>query len=282
MDLNYYLDLLTLCNASAKQIEAFFRFAFDVMNYSSNNKEDEIKEHFFKDDNALINGKNKSGTPLNEVIFRGSGEVANWIIPVVLKSFMAAKDFDNVPFGKISDRRPQLHPNAKIITSRIPHNLWELYEKDHYNSFRDYHITQKIYSKDCEKYFHKHLPNIVLTKKAIEKFKTLGRNDKETIISDLRKLNEFIDTTWKKGDFPIVMFSDTTGVAASDETKKTKNDPDCQRERLFSIPGIGSIYCFLHIKISNTYRIHFYPNSIDRKVYIPYIGKHLKTASFRG
>ena len=281
MDLNYYLDLLTLCNANAKQIEAFFRFAFDAMNLSSNEKGDEIKEHFFKDDSALIKGKNKSGKSLHELIFRGSGEVANRIIPAVLNNFLATKDFDNIPFGKISDGQPQLHPNAKIITPRISHNLWELYTKDHYNAFRDHHITQKIYSKDCEKFLHKHLPNIVLTKKALEKFKTLGRNDKEKIISDLRKLNEFINTTWDKGDFPIDIFSNATGVAASDETKKTKNDPDCQRERLFSIPGLGSIYCFLHIKISNTYRIHFYPNPTDKKVYIPYIGKHLKTAKFR-
>ena len=281
MDLNYYLDLIALCNVSQKQRDAFFRFVFDVMTLASQNNCEEIKEHFFKDDTVLINGKNKFGIPLHDLIFQGSGEIANRIIPIVLKGFLTAYNLDGVQFGHISDDMPQLHPNAKLTTPRNARELWELYEKNHYQAFRSYHVLQKVYSNDCEKFISKILPSIELTKKAIGQFKRLAKNDKEKIISDLRILNDFVNTGWKKGTFPIDDFSAKTGVAASDESEKTKNDPKCRDQRLFHIPNIGSVYCFLHIKISNTYRIHFHPNSADNKVYIPYIGKHLKTSKYR-
>lgn len=281
MDLYYYLDLLSLCNANDKQVDLFFRFAFNVINMSENDKGEEITEYFIKDDNALINATHKNGKVLYELIFNRNGEIANRIIPEVLKAYHNDGSLDTRLYGKISDDAPDIHPNAKLIIHKPLRSIWELYTEGHYNEFREFYIIQKIYSKDCEIFLRKYLPNITLTKKAIGKFENLAHSDKKIILSDLKKLNDYVNTEWTKGDFPIAAFSIATGVAASDETEKTKNDPECNRQRLFSIPGIGSVYCYLHIKISNTYRIHFHPEKADKRIYIPYIGKHLKTAKYK-
>lgn len=280
MDLYYFLDFLSLSNASENDRDEFFRFAFDVMDLSHRDKGGEIKEHFLRDDSDLSNVKDKTGKPLVDLIFKGKGEVVNRIIPVVLNSFLAT-DRNKIHYGKISDDSAELHPNAKLIRPKATRFPWELCEIGHYNAFRELHIIQKIYTKDCEIFLSKYLPNVKLTKKAIAKFTKLPQADKEKIVSDLNKLNEFIDNKWPKGDFPITAFSVETGVDASDESVETKKDPKCQRERLFSIPNIGSVHCNLHIKISNTYRMHFHPDATNKIVYIPYIGKHLKTAKYR-
>ena len=129
MDLNYYLYLIALCNTNQKQRDAFFRFVFDVMNLASQNSWDEIKEHFFKDDNVLINGKNKSGIALYDLIFQGGGEVANRIIPIVLNGFSTANKLDGVQFGHIADGMSQLHPNAKLTTPTNQENSGKFMKK---------------------------------------------------------------------------------------------------------------------------------------------------------
>ncbi len=279
MDLNYYLDLLHLCNVNAKQFDSFFMFAFKVKEISQRFANDIIKEHFFKNDDVLIQHNHKSGKPLAQLIFGGKGELANRIIPAVWNSFHTVKNTDEIKYGQVAEGLPYLHPNAKLTTLTTG-NIWELCNTNHYNTFRKYHIEQKILSSDCEKYIQIYLPKVELTRKALAQYKIMGNDDKVSIVSDLNKLNKFITIDWMNGDFPVDCFSSVTGVAASDESDTTKRNPKLKELRKFSIPNIGSVYCFLHIKVSNTYRIHFYPDVVNKKVYIAYIGKHLKTARF--
>lgn len=279
MDLNYYLDLLHLCNVNAKQFDSFFLFAFEVKQISQRIANDTIKEHFFKNDNVLIQHHHKSGKTLAQLIFEGNGELANRIIPALWSSFQSVQNTDAIVYGEVIEGLSKLHPNARLTTINTG-NIWELCNKDHYHTFRNYHIEQKILSSDCEKYIQIYLPKIEFTRKALTQYKNMGNDDKVSIVSNLNKLNNFITNNWKNGDFPIDYFSRITGVAASDESDTTKQNPKLKELRKFSIPSIGSVYCFLHIKVSNTYRIHFYPDVVNKKVDIAYIGKHLKTAKF--
>lgn len=110
-------------------------------------------------------------------------------------------------------------------------------------------------------------------------YKILSYDDKRTLIDDLEELDGYISRKWENNTtFPIEDFSKITGVDASDESDTTKTNSKLKRQRLFSIPDLGSIYCFHHIKISNTYRVHFYADPNTKKAYIAYVGKHLRTA----
>ena len=279
MELNYHLDLLHLCNVNAKQIAPFFRFAFDVIESSQRYTNETIKENFYKNDDILLH-HHKSGKPLAQLIFEGNGELANRIIPALWNIFHSTNNSDEIKYGEVINGLPDLHPNAKLTTISTG-NIWELSNIGHYHFFRNYHIKQKILSSDCEKYIQIYLPKIELTKKALTQYKNMSIDDKLIIISDLKKLDNYITKSWKNVDFPIDRFSKETGVSASDESDTTKQNPTLKELRKFKIPNFGSVYCFLHIKISNTYRIHFYPDGVNKKVYIAYIGKHLKTARFK-
>lgn len=278
MDLSYYLDLQHLCNLNRSKFNDFFMFAYKVEEKSRLEKDASINEYFFKDEEAMQSYIHKSGDHLFQLIFSGSGEVENRIIPALWQSYKPAKDIDKVKFGYVAKESKDLHPNAKIISTNPKGDIWLLSVIDHYTAFRNHHINQSILSADCEDFLKIGLPNIILIKEALASYKSLGKDDKKTIISDLKKLDGFIENNWKNGKFPVEVFSKDTGVDASDESDKTKKDRKCKALRRFKIPGIGSQYCFLHIKISHKYRIHFYADTENKKVYIAYIGGHLPTA----
>ena len=68
MNLSYYLDLKSLCNANTKQMEFFFQLAFDILAESQNFSDSLFEESFIRDDDddvLLLN--HKSGQSLYEV-----------------------------------------------------------------------------------------------------------------------------------------------------------------------------------------------------------------------
>lgn len=281
MELNYFLDLQHLCDVNPKNFDTFFRFVFDVVRLSKSYNVKEITESFFRDDdNNFNNYTHRSKQPLFNLIFSGNDELHNRIIPNLWSCFTGCNP-DSLKFGPFAEDTRFIYPNARFCTEKNNLHPWNLSEIGHYHFFRNYHLLEKVYSSECDDFIPLYIPNCPLTKSALTSFKKLGRDDRSGVMSDLKKLNDFISNEWTNGEFPIDSFAKNTGVDASDESETTKNNPKLNRQRRFSIPGIGSIYCFLHIKVSNTYRIHFYPDSKTRKAHIAYVGPHLKTSTNR-
>lgn len=282
MNLSYYLDLKSLCNANANQMEFFFRFAFNILAESQNHSDNLFEESFIRDDKDVLLLNHKSGQSLCDIIFGTfSGEMGNRIIPNILYNFRSqnSKINNSIQYGEEGGK---IYPNAKLVTPQKTKYLWLLSELNHYYHFRSYHIYNRVLSNDCDEFIVVYLPNVSFTKDALKAYKRLSYDDKRTLIDDLKELDKYISNQWvNNGIFPIADFSKSTGVNASDESETTKADPKLKKQRLFSIPGLGSIYCFHHIKMSNTYRVHFYADSRTKKVYIAYVGKHLKTAKNR-
>lgn len=283
MNLSYYLDLKSLCNANTKQMELFFQLAFDILAESQNFSDSLFEESFIRDDDGdvlLLN--HKSGKSLYEILFYTfSGEIGNRIIPNILQNFDSQKSEinDKIPYG---EKNGKIHPNAKLVTPQKTKYLWLLSELAHYYKFRQRHIYDMVLSNNCDGFIVAYFSNIYFTKDALKAYKKLSYDDKRTLIDDLDKLNNYILNQWKNNaTFPIKDFSESTGVDASDESDTTKANSKLKDQRLFSIPDLGSIYCFHHIKVSNTYRIHFYACPETKKAYIAYIGKHLKSAKNR-
>lgn len=286
LPLRYFLDMESLCGVNANQIPPYIRFAHDTLMVSYNRDESDkavVDEDFCRiEDEAVFGYNHKSGQLLLDLIYGlPNNEVINRLFPVVQYSFKQIKAdvADHIPYGKIEDG---IHPNARLTAIKNPHEVWILSEIDHYHNFRNHQIKQMVLSKECgDEIMSVFFPNIKFICDSLKSYRKLSLSDKSLLIDDLIELNNYIITEWRAGDFQVADFSKRTGVDASDESVTTKNDPKLKKERLFSIPGIGSEYCFLHIKISNTRRIHFYPDSRSHTIYVPYIGKHLKTAKNR-
>ena len=73
------------------------------------------------------------------------------------------------------------------------------------------------------------------------------------------------------------------GMGARTESETVKSDPALKNLRLFKLPDGKEEYFFDHVGFSGKYssnRIHFFPDAPNKKCYIGYIGKHLKTDKF--
>lgn len=73
------------------------------------------------------------------------------------------------------------------------------------------------------------------------------------------------------------------GMEARTESDSVKNDNDLKNERLFKMPSGEERYFFDHIGFTGKYtggRIYFLPDVKNKKCYIGYIGRHLKTKKF--
>lgn len=284
INLSYYLNLESLSHAKTALFEPFIRFAFETLAESELQGKSPFEESFVRDtEDVLLSYNHKSGRSLMEMIYSlPPSEATNRMLPIVLKEFKPSKEAHKIKVGEIVKDQPAIHPNAFLTESRPQPCLWFLSDISHYHYFRNYHITEKLLSPDCDiSFWAVRMPKLILTSKALKEYKKLSRADKIMTLADLQKLNNYACDNWDGGPFQVVHFSMATGVDASDESDPTKNDPKLKELRRFALPDVGSKPCFLHIKISNTRRIHFYPDSSSQLIYVPYIGKHLKTVKHR-
>ena len=210
MNLSYYLDLKSLCNANKKQMELFFRLAFDILVESEKFSDSLLEESFIRDDDddvLLLN--HKSGQFLYEIFFcTFSGEIGNRIIPNILQNFGSQNRAinDKIPYG---EENGKIHPNAKLVTPQKTNYLWLLSELAHYYKFRQHHIYDRVLSNNCDGFIVAYLSNIYFTKDALKAYKKLSYDDKRTLIDDLEKLNNYILNQWANdATFPIKDFSE--------------------------------------------------------------------------
>lgn len=95
------------------------------------------------------------------------------------------------------------------------------------------------------------------------------------IVDRLKTLNNYVKD-WEKGDFDYANVNQTTNLRISPESESTIRKFGSIRK--FIVPDQGKKLFDLHIKTGDL-RFHFYPDNILKKVYIGYIGKHLRIAS---
>lgn len=67
------------------------------------------------------------------------------------------------------------------------------------------------------------------------------------------------------------------GLAAevSGESSSVNDDPKKKKERMFWLDDGRQVYCENHVKLPDGYRLHFYADSIDKRIYVAYLGPHL-------
>ena len=64
------------------------------------------------------------------------------------------------------------------------------------------------------------------------------------------------------------------GLAAevSGESDSVNNDPKKKKERMFWLDDGRQVYCENHIKLPDGYRLHFYADAVNKRVYVAYLG----------
>ena len=67
------------------------------------------------------------------------------------------------------------------------------------------------------------------------------------------------------------------GLAAqvSGESDSINNDPKKKKERLFWLDDGRQVYCENHVKLPDGYRLHFYADALNTRIYVAYLGTHL-------
>jgi hypothetical protein len=99
------------------------------------------------------------------------------------------------------------------------------------------------------------------------------------VIDSLTMLNSFSEK-WKEGK--VIKYSHenlkATGMnhQVSGESESVRNNSSLRKEREFWLPNGVKAYFENHVKLINGYRIHFYPDSETKTIFVGYIGKHLK------
>ncbi len=129
-------------------------------------------------------------------------------------------------------------------------------------------------------------PNLTLLQDQIGKVlqNWSHRND---ILDKARDSLEILDkfcSQWKNGDYPDYQHNYLRKLGlnsqVSGETTKTKSNPRYTKERLFWLPDGREVLCENHIKLPNGFRMHFYSDSEKKRIYVAYLGPHLKTSRF--
>ncbi len=94
----------------------------------------------------------------------------------------------------------------------------------------------------------------------------------------LQIMNEFV-VRWRTGEFADYRheYLQHCGLAAevSGESGSVAQDSRKRAEREFWLPTGKKVYCECHVKLPDGFRLHFYPCSVDKTIYVVYLGPHL-------
>lgn len=123
-------------------------------------------------------------------------------------------------------------------------------------------------------------PTIKFANDALKQIEDLGNSSIFKKIYEGLLYFEKYNMSWNKGGFQLSSLSKVSRFSVSDESETVKHNPHLKRYRLFNLPdNLGSKYCFYHMKINSenqNWRIHFYPDNDGHRIYIAYVGCHLK------
>lgn len=197
--------------------------------------------------------------------------IQNRLLPSILRRI---KDIDHCYYGlQDMDEECTKTANAFLGPKFSTSSERLLTNQQDYWAFRAYHSTHNVTGKNFGQCCKIALKNVVLLDDAIESVKSIGKEAAQ-VFDDLFALDQYIENNWKRGTFDVIDAQAKTNFVITNESKTTINNPKFSRTRLYNIPGVGSKYCFIHIKSGNGKRIHLYPDESTRTVYVPFIGLH--------
>ncbi|MDR2706507.1 MAG: hypothetical protein LBC02_12070 [Planctomycetaceae bacterium] len=270
---NYYLFHRSYKNATIKEIERNLQDLNDIVI-----NERRENDYFFKHEDSIWNVETSEGN-FYEVVY-SKLEDKQFVQSVLPKLFSMIKSIpDEILSFECFDGLYKSYnafyginfTNFDLDCSRC------LYNKKSYENFREknlWEITPDSFWERRELLFSK---KIIFCSDVREQIKKSGNTYLNQIVTKLKELDRYVVQYWKNGKFSYVDANRKTALNISPESEKTMSQQECRNLRTFSLPD-GRKECFeLHIK-TGYLRFHFFPD--DGKIFIGYIGKHLKTADY--
>lgn len=224
----------------------------------------------------------------------------NQIIPFEYPISTTGEELGLLEYRYLDERVDEIGYADIFQTLLISFNSSEKWDKDRLNLKKiileesgDYTEREvEIYNTSRVEHLESNLE--IFEKIDNEKIESLVKNFKETYRVIFKKLEfgidvikniEYLDKRVLRDAIAILYQleigkKELTDFKCSGESESVMNNPELKERRKFKMENGEEYYMFQHIKnLPNGNRIYFHKKS-DEKIYIGYIGKHLRTAKY--
>ncbi|WP_294531227.1 hypothetical protein [uncultured Fusobacterium sp.] len=224
----------------------------------------------------------------------------NQIIPFEYPISTTGEELGLLEYRYLDERVDEIGYADIFQTLLISFNSSEKWDKDRLNLKKiileesgDYTEREvEIYNTSRVEHLESNLE--IFEKIDNEKIESLVKNFKETYRVIFKKLEfgidvikniEYLDKRVLRDAIAILYQleigkKELTDFKCSGESESVLNNPELKERRKFKMENGEEYYMFQHIKnLPNGNRIYFHKKS-DEKIYIGYIGKHLKTVKY--
>lgn len=224
----------------------------------------------------------------------------NQIIPFEYPISITGEELGLLEYRYLDERVDEIGYADIFQTLLISFNSSEKWDKDRLNLKKiileesgDYTEREvEIYNTSRVEHLESNLE--IFEKIDNEKIESLVKNFKETYRVIFKKLEfgidvikniEYLDKRVLRDAMAILYQleigkKELTDFKCSGESESVMNNPELKERRKFKMENGEEYYMFQHIKnLPNGNRIYFHKKS-DEKIYIGYIGKHLKTVKY--
>ncbi len=179
---------------------------------------------------------------------------------------------DETAFDKAYPNSDNAFLGIDFSSTNIPQNR-QIVDENAFKAFKIMLLKEidfrNLWAKRAQKF-----PSLILCGVVESQIAQIGKSSAfNQMVSRLEELDKAA-RTWQEGAFSYKDINKHFALNISPESKLTMDNYG--NERKFKLPN-GKIEFFeLHIKTGDL-RFHFFPDNTARKVYIGYIGKHLRT-----
>lgn len=224
----------------------------------------------------------------------------NQIIPFEYPISTTGEELGLLEYRYLDERVDEIGYADIFQTLLISFNSSEKWDKDRLNLKKiileesgDYTEREvEIYNTSRVEHLESNLE--IFEKIDNEKIESLVKNFKETYRVIFKKLEfgidvikniEYLDKRVLRDTIAILYQleigkKELTDFKCSGESESVMNNPELKESRKFKMENGEEYYMFQHIKnLPNGNRIYFHKKS-DEKIYVGYIGKHLKTVKY--
>ena len=268
--LNYYLQETSYQGVTQLEVEDGFREIAKIVG-------NECKlDRFYKNSDFLYASIDKRTTIYDMLYGENScfnKDLLFKVVPYLMRHFKESYG----PYLSIAEFRDAVNKEEEHFFLGAKFKNKREYEIETYEDYlliREEVLRKNVSARNCTTYLPLLLKNIELTSEGYEMFSTVSR--KQLICEQLMALDKYVSERMRNNNFSI---NDARGYGLniSDESESVHNNPKLSLMRSFYINNtLKSQFCFFHVKVGSI-RIYVYPDNVNKKIYVPYIGGHLPT-----
>ena len=270
MELNSYIQQRAFAKSTVEELEKCFREINNVISSKSI-----IEISFLYNSNLLMPTQMGDGNTIADWLYglpMPDRQLQTRVIPKLLSMLPDTSD-DFADIEQLKSAYPNDLNSFWGIHFAI-HKEYHLHSTEECSNFINVSMWRLMDASTFSWLYPILLPNIIVADSALSQIEGLGvSNNFSIVIEDLKKLNCFCES-WSSGTFSITTLKQSFAIDTTDESNSTKSNEKLKSYRRFQLKGLGSQYCFLHIKHGD-YRLHYFPDNCNRQIHIGYVGKHL-------